>query len=165
MTPEEYLENTVRRCCSSLDRSKLGNAAIGLVEELGELMLARSPEKVLEEAGDVCWYVGYFYLLLGSQPLFLREGNVSLSPASWSCFAHAARQMGSVKKHLYQGHELDVSAVEHGIMFAMQAVCVILRRRGLSLDDALEHNARKLATRYPNGFSVEASVQRADQAK
>lgn len=162
MTPEEYLENTVRRCCTSLDSSKLGNAAIGLLEELGELVFAEEVNEVLAEAGDVCWYVGYFCLLLGIPPRFLGERAPLSASEDLISFACVATRMGAVKKHLYHGHPLDMQRVEEGLSFAVGMVEAILACHGLSIVDAMKHNARKLAARYPNGFSSEASLKRAD---
>lgn len=66
-----------------------------------------------------------------------------------------------IKKHLEQGHPLDREKLkkELGDVFwylAFGAACI-----GMTLDEIAEANKAKLRARYPDGFSVERSVNRA----
>lgn len=65
-----------------------------------------------------------------------------------------------IKKHLEQGHPLDREKLkkELGDVFwylAFGAACI-----GMTLDEIAEANKAKLRKRYPDGFSVERSVNR-----
>lgn len=65
-----------------------------------------------------------------------------------------------LKKHLYQGHELSIERIveELGdIMFYIVNLCNLLI---LDLETIIEGNYNKLLKRYPEGFSVERSINR-----
>ena len=65
-----------------------------------------------------------------------------------------------VKKHLYQGHELDVNKIKDELGDVMWYVAEICESLDLSLDDVLEGNILKLKKRFKNGFSVIESINR-----
>lgn len=65
-----------------------------------------------------------------------------------------------VKKHLYQGHELDKDKVvdELGdVMWYLNNICNVI---GVKVEDVANKNIEKLLRRYPNGFKEESSVNR-----
>lgn len=65
-----------------------------------------------------------------------------------------------VKKHLYQGHKLELEKIinECGdVMFYLVNLCNIL---DINIEDVLIYNHNKLLKRYPTGFEVERSVNR-----
>ena len=65
-----------------------------------------------------------------------------------------------VKKHLAQGHELDKEKIikELGdVAWYMAEIATVL---DVDLEDVLVQNIEKLKKRYPEGFSVENSVNR-----
>lgn len=65
-----------------------------------------------------------------------------------------------IKKHLYQGHELDILHIREEIgdtMFYIVNLCNILY---IELEDLLYENNNKLLKRFPEGFSKERSVNR-----
>lgn len=67
-----------------------------------------------------------------------------------------------VKKHLAQGHELDKEKIikELGdVAWYMAEIATVL---DVELEDVLMQNIEKLKKRYPEGFSTEKSVNRAD---
>lgn len=67
----------------------------------------------------------------------------------------------AVKKHLYQGHELDVDniAEELGdVLFYWTWLAVLIM--GFDRAEIMLRNADKLSRRYPNGFEAERSIHR-----
>lgn len=67
-----------------------------------------------------------------------------------------------IKKHLYQGHKLDIDHIKEelsDIMFYMVNLCNAL---DLDLETLLEQNYAKLLKRYPQGFNIDKSVNRVD---
>ena len=67
-----------------------------------------------------------------------------------------------VKKHLAQGHELDKEKIikELGdVAWYMAEIATVL---DVDLEDVLVQNIEKLKKRYPEGFSVENSLNRAE---
>ena len=68
-----------------------------------------------------------------------------------------------VKKHLAQGHELDREHLikELGdIAWYIAEVATVL---DVELEEVLAKNIEKLKARYPEGFSVEKSVNRTEE--
>ena len=67
-----------------------------------------------------------------------------------------------VKKHLAQGHELDKEKIikELGdVAWYMAEIATVL---DVELEDVLVQNIEKLKKRYPEGFSTEKSLNRAE---
>ena len=67
-----------------------------------------------------------------------------------------------VKKHLYQGHELDVNKIKDELGDVMWYVAEICSSLDISLDDVLEGNIIKLKKRFKNGFTTYESINRKD---
>ena len=65
-------------------------------------------------------------------------------------------------KHIWQGHPLDTEKLELEIGDVMWFVATVCDAAGISLADALAKNQEKLAKRYPEGFSPQASIARVD---
>ena len=66
------------------------------------------------------------------------------------------------KKYLYHGHPVAESTIidELGdVLFYLAAIATL---NGISLDIVAQHNIDKLWKRYPNGFTVQDSIARAD---
>lgn len=67
-----------------------------------------------------------------------------------------------VKKHLYQGHKLDIDkcAEELGdVLWYLANICNVL---DIDLAEVAKGNVEKLKKRYPEGFSKNDSVKRVD---
>ncbi len=65
-----------------------------------------------------------------------------------------------IKKHLSQGHPLDLAKVKKelgDILWYAAKGCHVL---GFSMDEVAQENIAKLKARYPEGFSVERSLNR-----
>jgi NTP pyrophosphatase (non-canonical NTP hydrolase) len=67
-----------------------------------------------------------------------------------------------LKKHLFHGKPLDADEVIKELGDVLWYVAGMATAIGVSLDDVGQRNVDKLRKRYPDGFSVEASAQRAD---
>lgn len=70
-----------------------------------------------------------------------------------------------VKKHIFQGHNLDRDhlAEELGDVAWYLAVCC--EALGVTLEDVMAANIKKLRDRYPEGFDKARSINRAEVAK
>lgn len=65
-----------------------------------------------------------------------------------------------IKKHFFQGHELDKNKIveELGdVMFYIAFMCNLL---GVEMEDVAIENVKKLLKRYPDGFDPDRSVNR-----
>ena len=66
-----------------------------------------------------------------------------------------------VKKHLFQGHDLNKEKLLEEIGDVMWYCALTAYEAGSDLDSIMENNIAKLAKRYPNHkFEVEKSVNR-----
>ena len=67
------------------------------------------------------------------------------------------------KKHIYQGHDLDLEHVEEELGDVMFYIVNLATLMGINMEAAIERNFEKLLKRFPNGFSVEDSIARVDK--
>lgn len=65
-----------------------------------------------------------------------------------------------VKKYLYQGHKLDKVKLKDELGDVLWYVAITCQSLGITLDDVMEHNVKKLLLRYPDGFEAERSIHR-----
>lgn len=108
------------------------------------------------------------------QELALRTRNPDVGPydlevnAALGLAGEAGEFADEIKKLHFQGHELNADIREKiklelgDIAFYIALACYAF---GLELDDVLEANITKLTARYPNGFTVERSLNRSYQGK
>ena len=64
------------------------------------------------------------------------------------------------KKHKFQGHQLVVDHVKEELGDVMWYIALMCEALYLNLDDVMYDNIEKLKKRYPDGFSVERSINR-----
>lgn len=65
-----------------------------------------------------------------------------------------------VKKHTFQGHDLDVNHVAEEIGDVLWYVAIGAEAIGLSLGEVAQRNIEKLKRRYPDGFDKARSINR-----
>lgn len=65
-----------------------------------------------------------------------------------------------IKKHIFHGHDLDTDALVKEIGDVCWYVALLCTAIGVDLESVMEKNIEKLKTRYPEGFSSEASINR-----
>jgi NTP pyrophosphatase (non-canonical NTP hydrolase) len=65
-----------------------------------------------------------------------------------------------VKKHMFQGHELDVDKIKKELGDVMWYVAEVCESLDLKMDEVMECNIAKLANRFKNGFTKEESINR-----
>lgn len=83
----------------------------------------------------------------------LTNGVMGLAGESGEC-------VDLVKKHLFQGHELDSSRLAKELGDVAWYLAVTAYSIGYSLDDVLKTNVEKLYARYPDGFDPKKSINR-----
>lgn len=66
-----------------------------------------------------------------------------------------------IKKHIGHGHELDKSKLVRELGDVLWYVAGLATVLGVPLSEVAQVNISKLSKRYPNGFSSEASKNRA----
>lgn len=65
-----------------------------------------------------------------------------------------------VKKHLFQGHELDKAHMAKELGDVAWYLAVAAHAIGYDLETVFQMNVDKLRQRYPNGFEAERSLHR-----
>lgn len=83
--------------------------------------------------------------------------------ASMGIAGEAGEVVDAVKKTWIYGKPLDTENIleECGdLLFYIQA---LLTENGFTMDDAIAHNIAKLAKRYPQGYTDQAAITRADK--
>lgn len=86
----------------------------------------------------------------------LTNGVLGLSGESGEC-------ADIVKKHLFQGHELDTEKLANELGDVAWYLAVTAKAIGLDLETVLQMNVDKLRKRYPEGFSAERSIHREEE--
>ena len=74
----------------------------------------------------------------------------------------AGEAIDIVKKHLHQGHELDKDKLAKELGDIAWYLAETATALDISLEDVLAGNIEKLRSRYPEGFSSEKSIHRAE---
>ena len=65
-----------------------------------------------------------------------------------------------VKKHLFQGHELDKDNLAKELGDICWYIAIMAEGLGYDLETIMQMNIDKLRKRYPNGFEAERSLHR-----
>lgn len=65
-----------------------------------------------------------------------------------------------LKKYMFQGHELDKKHLALELSDCLWYLAVSAKGVGYTLDEIAQMNVDKLRKRYPEGFSVEKSINR-----
>lgn len=92
----------------------------------------------------------------------LNKTDILINSVMGLC-GEAGEAIDLVKKHLYQGHDLDKDAFikELGdIAWYLAEACTAIDE---DLEDVLIANIKKLKKRFPHGFDEEASIIREDR--
>ena len=74
----------------------------------------------------------------------------------------AGEAIDILKKHLFQGHDLDREHLAKELGDVAWYLAVSADALGYSLEQILQMNIDKLRARYPDGFEAERSVNRED---
>lgn len=104
------------------------------------------------------------------QKLALRTLNTDLSHrervsmSALGLAGEAGEVADEIKKVLYHGHEFDREELEKEIGDVLWYCAVLAEQYELKLSAIAAQNIAKLQARYPEGFSVEASRNRNDDA-
>ena len=91
----------------------------------------------------------------------LQKKDVLINGVMGLC-GEAGEAIDLVKKHLAQGHELDKEKLARELGDVAWYLAETAHAIGYDLETILQMNIDKLRARYPEGFSSERSVKRAE---
>lgn len=89
--------------------------------------------------------------------------HARIAIASMGLAGETGELVDMLKKWVGHGHELNLDEVEKELGDILWYIAEIATTLDLRLADIAEKNEAKLSARYPDGFSVEKSVNRADK--
>ena len=102
------------------------------------------------------------YQRLAARTIGTRTPADQLSNMALGLAGEAGETADMLKKHLFHGKPLNHDDVVKELGDVLWYVAGMATAIGISLDDVAQRNVDKLLARYPDGFSAEASAQRAD---
>ena len=135
-------------------------------------------DDLCEEAGDLLWYMAYllnhfemtFEVITASSleayqsfPFFRIEDESDIMATALELTIAAGAVADFVKKHILHQKPLDLTVLVGRLTIVFGNLTILLNHFDIKLGDALDKNTAKLRVRYPDGWSVAASLARADK--
>lgn len=171
--------------------ANLTHVALGLMTEPGELSLTVAnawmhmpfdAENMCEELGDTCWYAALACALFGwdFEGLFLDPSTASEASPSLAAAVlgrnpvalqlminHFAGECGSIiKSHVMYGKALDVDLLKRNLELLMTTVSLQASFHQIPFaSGVLTSNIEKLRQRYPEKYTDDAAIARADKSE
>jgi NTP pyrophosphatase (non-canonical NTP hydrolase) len=93
------------------------------------------------------------------------RGEGQLLNAVMGLNGEAGECIDIVKKHLFQGHDLDRDHLAEELGDTAWYLAVCCDALGMTLEEVLQHNIDKLKARYPEGFDKARSINREEGPK
>lgn len=147
-------------------KASASHMVVGFTDELFELWQAlhnEDSENILEEAGDLLFYIKGLEQDLGLEPIDftvpfeIKEGTPVFDPF--------IAVITPIKRHLYYNKPLDNAELQEALTVMASFAVDSAQREGSDLNSILEANYQKLAeARYKNGYSDKAAEERVDKA-
>lgn len=152
---------------------------LGISGELGELALLLTPmditpqerrDKLCKELGDVFWYVTALAWHYDAKLVDLvQDAYKPYGHDSYILGLRAVSTLGAavdhVKKVRWHGAEVDKGMVLASLRDGVGLLCAIAYRFGLSLNDVLDANVRKLRARHGDSFDGTAGDRSKPEAQ
>ena len=85
------------------------------------------------------------------------NGSVDWINVGLGLSGEAGEVADAIKKHLYQGHTLDLPHMKEELGDVLWYAALACKCGGFSMSDVMRGNIEKLKLRYPDGFSAERS--------
>lgn len=153
MNFNQYRALARRTMNSDLDKPlQAAVAALGLVGEACEFILALAGRQSIDEAGDVCWYMAWLC------DIYQIRNLTGYDSGNEDVLTIAARVADMVKKNVGHNHPMPVAVLQRWL----EGILWLLEVDYGDLTEVYETNIAKLRKRYPDGFSVERSINRID---
>ncbi|PDW03523.1 nucleotide pyrophosphohydrolase [Candidatus Viridilinea mediisalina] len=91
-----------------------------------------------------------------------RTRNERLLNAALGLCGEAGEWADTLKKHVFHDHPLDTAALSKELGDILWYVAIACDALELEMSDVMAENIAKLRQRYPDGFSAERSLHRAE---
>jgi hypothetical protein len=168
MHPTEYFPLAMRTAdLDATPASRLGNAALGLAGEFGEIVLLglNDHDEAIKECGDQLWYVAQACSATGIDfcGIVCRARMFPFRPLLTAVVTAIADVAEIAKKALYHDHPIGpghLDTIGYALARIVANLDAVLQHHGATLEEAMALNIEKLRRRYPDGFSAERSINR-----
>lgn len=148
------------------------HAFLGIIDELFELAHAEDHANVVEELGDLAWFLALAYkdgpesiehMLVDARLLGLSSDDARAMLSFRVSEIGTAGGIAKTAKGILYGSEKHIN-VSMGIINAAALWFFLLMQEseGFDLAEILDKNVSKLKIRHPNGFSAKSSDERVD---
>lgn len=97
-----------------------------------------------------------FAVAYENNPTFIAD----LIHASDGVCTEAGELKDAVKRHLFYGKPLDTTNIKEEVGDVLWYIAKICRDTGLTFDECMAANIKKLQTRFPNKFTNDAALDR-----
>lgn len=147
--------------------------ALGLAGEAGEMAehftLDPDDKTIPKEIGDTCWYIAMGATLFEMSLQTVAYGSSAVDRPVDESSAHqvllslcgsVSKLTEHIKKAAYFGHELDFTKIETQLAVVWWHIPRLALIFDTPLELILDRNIDKLRKRYPDGFSMERSINR-----
>lgn len=91
--------------------------------------------------------------------------NIDIMHAALGLSSEGGEVADALKKHVFYGKELDEENIMEECGDQLWYVTLALGAIGATLEQCIAYNTTKLCKRYPDGFSEDDAVARADKAE
>ncbi len=84
-----------------------------------------------------------------------------ITNAAYGLCGEAGEVIDHLKKHEFQGHDLDVGGICEEVGDLLWYCAMFAQGAGVRLSEIAQRNIEKLRKRYPDGFDSDKSIHRA----
>lgn len=164
MTFEKYQELAIRTLPPATEPGgELHTLALGFSGEIAEFMCAKTEEARIKEMGDCYWYLACIMHRFNNFEEIRAELLVNqFDDDAMDLLIIAGLAGDVVKKHTGHKHKLNVADLADLILSAKVRMERICKAWAMRFEEVAEVNIAKLRKRYPDGFTVEASINRVE---
>lgn len=147
------------------------HAAVGIAGEVAELLVASSIENLVEEMGDIEFYIEAAFQATGGRnfPELIVEGHDMshhqvFGTVGTAMSVTAGRLLDVVKKAWVYNQDLNLDAVRYELLRLELMLGCLRELLSVRRPDVLGANQTKLGKRYPDGVYTDRDAQqRADK--
>ena len=166
----DYIKNVVLRseCSYKAPGDRPIHGMLGIFSEFGELHRSTDNVNMVEEIGDILFYVGILADHFNFADIIdevIEAPRVPVSPAQklnfdTSGIVNESGDMAGVLKTTIYGLDCNVCQLAEYTTNLVLELCCLLDYISVDVSAALDANGRKLAKRYPEKFAVDKHLTR-----
>jgi NTP pyrophosphatase (non-canonical NTP hydrolase) len=168
MNLSDYQKCAERAMTDTDNERRMLNAALGLCGEAAEVANAieyNDPQKLIEEAGDLLWYVAQMCKAhdetIANVPP--RDVDWNEARALGALWYHSGFVADAIKKRVFHQRPMSALVLFDSLQSVVSAVDTLLGFYGHTVAQACSLNNQKLLRRLPNGYTHEDAARRADE--